>query len=136
MFKVGSDAFEIVVDNVVELVAVGDPVEVGFGVEVVVTAVLIVVHVCLVGEVVERSVGSSRGLVGKFGEEELESGVSVEGVVSVDSKAFNQLEGLCIGKDVVSSGAEAGGVCVAGGFVVDSSPLGGVCPYIKPSFVC
>ena len=51
----------------------------------------------------------------------------------MDAKTLDELEGLRVSKNVVSSCASAGGVRVACVLVVNSSPLGGVGSYVKPS---
>ena len=59
----------------------------------------------------------------------------VECVVSVNSEAFDELEGLGVSENVVPSGALASGMGVAGWLVYDASPLVGVGSNVEPSFV-
>ena len=56
----------------------------------------------------------------------------IESVVPLHAKTLYELEGLRIGKNVVSSCACAGGVRVACVLVVDSSPLGSMGSYVEP----
>ena len=67
-----------------------------------------------------------------FGKKQLKSGVCVESVVSMHAEALDELEGLSVGKNVVSSCASAGGVRVASVLVVDSSPLCSMGSYVEP----
>ena len=56
----------------------------------------------------------------------------IESVVPMHAETLDELEGLSVGKNVVSSCACAGGVRIASVLVVDSSPLGSMGSYVEP----
>ena len=101
------------------------------GVKFVVTAMFGEVFGDFVSEIVECFVSSSGCLMWFFGKKQLKSGVCIESVVPMHAETLDELEGLSVGKNVVSSCACAGGMCIASVLVVDSSPLGGMGSYVE-----